>query len=95
MNFLEIVGAFTLSIIGLGILCVIYSIMRGLVLAGDLVIWQFYMARQKNPDIKFSIVTFFRGVWKNWYDMIGYTSDSFTCQIGSSTWSGFQTWRKK
>ena len=94
MDIFRIIGIIAVSIGAVGVLWVVYHIVRGLVLAGDFVMWQFHMTKQKNPDLKFEFRLFFRGVRKNWVDMIGYTPESFTCQIGSSTWQGFGSWRR-
>jgi hypothetical protein len=76
-----------------GIACVLYSLIRALFLAHDFIMWQYAMSKESNPDLKFEFKLYFRGIAKNWIDMIGYTSDSFTCRIGSSEWSGWRTWR--
>lgn len=95
MNFLEIIGCITLGAIALFLLWVVYHIVRGFVLACDFVLWQFAMTKKQKPDLKFQFQLFFRGVIKNWIEMIGYTPDSFTCQMGSSEWQGFGSWRQK
>ena len=94
MDIFRIIGMIAVAVGAVGVLWVVYHVVRGLVLAADFVMWQFAQTKKKNPDLKFEFGLFFRGVKKNWVDMIGYTPDSFTCQIGSSTWQGFGSWRK-
>ena len=94
MNFLEIIGSITLGAIAVFLVWVVYHIVRGFVLACDFVMWQFWLTKRKNPDLKFSILIFFGGVVKNWLEMIGYTSESFTCTMDGSEWQGFGSWRK-
>lgn len=93
MDIFRIIGMIVVAFGVIGIVWVVYDIVRGLVLACDFVLWQLYMARQNNPEIKFEFGKFFRGIGKNWVDMIGYTPESFTCQIKDKVWSGFGTGR--
>ena len=95
MDIFRIIGMVAVGIGALGVLWVLYHIVRGFILACDFVIWQYAMTKQSKPELKFELRVFFRGVMKNWTDMIGYTPDSFTCQIGSSEWQGFGSWRQK
>ncbi len=93
MNFLEIVGMLTVSVAAIGLLCVIYSLVRAVFLAHDFVMWQYAMSKESNPNLKFEFGLYFRGIAKNWIDMIGYTPDSFTCRIGQSEWQGWKSWK--
>ena len=95
MDIFRIIGIIAVGIAVFGLLITFYHIVRGFVLACDFVLWQLYTARQNDPTIKFEFGKFFRGVGKNWVDMIGYTPESFTCQRGSSIWSGYGTGRGK
>ena len=94
MDIFRLIGQIAVGVGALGVLWVLYHIVRGVILACDFVVWQFYMTKQRKPDLKFDVRLFLRGVGKNWVDMIGYTPESFTCQIGSSVWQGFGSWRK-
>ena len=93
MDIFRIIGMIAVGIGALGVLWVLYHVIRGFILACDFVIWQYTMTKQRKPELKFELRVFFRGVGKNWVDMIGYTPDSFTCRIGSSEWQGFGSWR--
>ena len=95
MDLFRIVGMIVVAIGAFGLLVVLYQIIRGFVLACDFVMWQYYTTKRDFPELEFSIFTFFRGVIKNWIDMIGYTPDSFTCELKGNTWNGFGSWWKK
>ena len=94
MNFFEIVGVIAVSLLAFGAACVVYHLLRAVVLAHDFIMWQYAMSKQSNPNLKFEFKIYFRGIAKNWFDMIGYTPESFTCQIGTSEWKGFRSWKK-
>lgn len=95
MNFLEITGCITLGAIAVFLLWVAYHIVRGFVLSCDFILWQYSTTKRNDPDLKFSIGIFLGGVVKNWVDMIGYTPDSFSCEMKGSVWQGFGSWRQK
>ena len=93
MEIFKYIGMFAVAIGVIGIACVLYSLVRAVFLAHDFVMWQFYCTKQSDPDLKFEFGLYFKGIRKNWVDMIGYTPDSFTCRIGSSEWQGWRSWK--
>ena len=70
MDIFRLIGQIAVGVGALGVLWVLYHIVRGVILACDFVIWQFYMTKQRKPDLKFDVRLFLRGVGKNWVDMI-------------------------
>ena len=95
MDVFRIIGQVAVGIGALGVLWVLYHIVRGFVLACDFVLWQYTVTKRSDPELKFSVLVFLRGVGKNWVDMIGYTPDSFSCELKGSVWQGFGSWRRK
>ncbi len=93
MEIFAYVGMVAVAIGAFGIAVIVYHLIRAVFLAHDFVMWQYTMSRQSNPALKFEFRLYFRGIRKNWIDMIGYTPDSFTCRIGSSEWQGWRSWK--
>ena len=94
MEIFTYIGMLAVAIGCFGIAIILYSFARALFLAHDFTMWQYTMAKESDRDTKFEFKKYFRCIAKNWVDMIGYTSDSFTCQIGQSEWSGYGSWKK-
>jgi hypothetical protein len=93
MEIFTYIGMFAVAVGAIGIASVLYSLVRALFLAHDFIMWQYAMSKQSNPSLKFEFRLYFKGIRKNWIDMIGYAPDDFTCRIGSSEWRGWRTWR--
>ncbi len=93
MEIFKYIGMFAVALGAFGILVVVYQLIRAVFLAHDFIMWQYAMSKQSNPSLKFEFKIYFRGIRKNWVDMIGYTPDSFTCRIGSSEWQGWRSWK--
>jgi hypothetical protein len=93
MEIFAYVGMVAVAIGCIGIAIVVYHLIRAVFLAHDFVMWQYTMSRQSNPSLRFEFKIYFRGIAKNWIDMIGYEPGDFTCRIGSSEWSGWRSWK--
>lgn len=91
MNFLEIIGLITILIFAIIALLIVYVLIRAVFRAADFVCWQYAVTKRTNPELKFKVSIFIRGVAKNWYDMIDHSGTTYS--KNGSEWTGFGSWR--
>ena len=93
MELFKYIGMVAVAVGTFGLLTIVYQIAKGFVLACDFIMWQYTIAKQSKPDVKFELGTFFKGVMENWVDLICYDPANSSYNIGSSTWKGFRSWK--
>jgi hypothetical protein len=83
--FLGYVFAVILTIVGLSIL---YSILRGLLIAYDICCWRRALSTKKP-----SFGVFWKAVMRDWPDMIGINLEDNRFSIGASEYKFFRKWK--